>query len=279
MALLHLIVTKLQGIGADTQGTFDVNPKREAGVMASMLASGTGPSAPRYSAYPLPEYHARDADECLDYVAALLQSLLHATPHGAQPGAPGGTVDGADDGAAPRRTEPASYASAAARNGLHAYDGPPARDGAAAQHPVVLPLAALPTDANGAKVGVIQSRIEHLAERMWAAEERSGAPLDGAARTAPPPGRAPASAPVVRHPAQSPPSAGERQTFRKSLPYPLSNAQPQSSAYPLSYPMGMGDHGPVLLSCNSSTSPRRGCAACERQVGADARGDCGRGPA
>jgi len=226
--------------------------------MASVLASGTSPSAPRYSAYPLPEYHARDADECLDYVAALLQSLLHATPHGAQPTAPGGAVDGADDGAAPRRTEPASYASAAARNGLHAYDGPPSRNGAAAQHPVVLPLAALPTDANGAKVGVIQCRIERLAERMWAAEERSGAPLDGAARTAPPPGRAPASAPVVRHPAQSPPGAGERQTFRKSLPYPLSNAQPQSSAYPLSYPMGMGDHGPVLLTCNSSTSPRRG---------------------
>lgn len=54
-------------------------------------------------------------------------------------------------------------------------------------------------------------------------------------------------------------------SFFPNFPYPLSHAHPQSSTYPLSYPLGMGSDGPVLLtSGGDGTGPEGAVGAFER---------------
>jgi len=54
-------------------------------------------------------------------------------------------------------------------------------------------------------------------------------------------------------------------SFFRNFPYPLSHAHPQSSTYPLSYPLGMGSDGPVLLtSGGDGTGPEGAVGAFER---------------
>lgn len=68
--------------------------------------------------------------------------------------------------------------------------------------------------------------------------------------------------------AQSPNGSTSRDQRRSSFanfPYPISQAHPQSSTFPLSYPLGMGSDGPILLTSGASKEdPESAVGAFER---------------
>ncbi len=111
------------------------------------------------------------------------------------------------------------------------------------RHPVEgtvsLPLPQFNSELSDERTKAIEANLSRLAERLWKAEDH----LEVVAR----------SQEIVRTPgAEENPldqvhKDGRNLFFGKPFPYPLSHAQPQSSNYPLSYPLGMGVNGPVLL--------------------------------
>ncbi len=104
---------------------------------------------------------------------------------------------------------------------------------------VSLPLPHFTSAHSDERTRAIEENIGRLAARLWQAEDH----LEVVAR----------SQEIVRTPgaeedsAQQSPKDPRNLFFGKPFPYPLSHAQPQSSNYPLSYPLGMGLNGPVLL--------------------------------
>ncbi|CEH17888.1 probable nik-1 protein (os-1p protein) [Ceraceosorus bombacis] len=185
-------------------------------------------------------------------------------------------------------------------NGLHSAQGPDLQDHS--EGVVSLPLPRFHFDGGDSRTQQIESNLGRLVERLWKAEEdledvllkqaaasgvSSAGTLTGAVsgHASPVPifatqhaGLAsvqrsagdvlPPHASSLPAAASAASSPNETRTEAKSsilpgFPYPLSGAHPQSSTYPLSYPLGMGRDGPVLL------TPARGTAdAPENAVGA-----------
>ncbi|PKI84485.1 histidine kinase [Malassezia vespertilionis] len=103
---------------------------------------------------------------------------------------------------------------------------------AEARYAVDFPLAPFPEHERGVKLNLIQTLIQTMAHKLWDMEDHDMEQKTGAHR-------------------------GSRIAERRSLPYPLSQAHPLSSEYPLSFPMGMENNEPVILSYRkSSRAPR-----------------------
>lgn len=159
----------------------------------------------RYSPYAFPEASkltASNADASLDYIAALLETLVYAAPASRLP---------ARTHLAPNSQSDKVY-------------------------PISLDLPAL--DPNS-KVDAIQQMIASLTHKLWDAEDH----VDAA--------QSPARLSRIRTESRE---LSNSRVDRRSLPYPLSKAHPLSSEYPLSFPMGMENNEPVILSCRSPTS-------------------------
>ncbi|KAI3618449.1 hypothetical protein CBS9595_002812 [Malassezia furfur] len=169
---------------------------------------------PRFSPYAVPnaaQLTDANADTQLDYIAALLESVVCAAPR------------------APLR----DAFGQSARDGDIAAAGGGGGDGKL--YPVSLEA---PADAPH-KVHHIHELIGSLAHKLWHVEDvLSDVPL---------------STDDAAHGAQG---AGAR-THRRSLPYPLSKSHPLSSEYPLSFPIGMENDKPVILSCRTPVRPAR----------------------
>ena len=199
------------------------------------MATASRPGAPMwYSALPVPSAKATSADECLSYVSTLLDTLVHAAPFQGQHVPPELLSDSDANRDAPSGT---------GRPGLRISTDMSKMYGV----PLPLPRVEVPNAARQSQMHHIQSQIETLLQRSWQSDINS------------PPSGVPSRRKTS--PLLSPTS---RQHNRKSLPYPLSTAQPQSSAYPLSYPMGMGDNGPVLLTCPPVDSSSRAASPIEK---------------
>ena len=94
--------------------------------------------------------------------------------------------------------------------------------------PVSLPLPRFNTEQRDERTQQIEANLSALVERLWRAEDHLGSIAQEQKR------------------AQEGTHAGE-EVDRRAFPYPLSQAHPQSSSYPLSYPLGFDQTGPVLL--------------------------------
>ena len=171
-------------------------------------------SEPRFSPYPVPDAAALSeaaGDASLDYIAALLESVVYAAPR-------------------------------APLHDVHGHSVPGGAE-AAAMHAVSLAASG----AMPGKVQHIHALVASLAEKLWHTEDA----MCAASRTD--------AAPATDAPE---PSSGRAN--RRSLPYPLSKAHPMSSEYPLSFPIGMENNEPVILSCRSS-----GCATRLKRSGSE----------
>lgn len=135
---------------------------------------------------------------------------------------------------------------------------------------VTLPLPRFHYDGGDEKTQKIEANIGRLVERLWRAEdelerihqqqrkERRSSTLDNGDSEAP----------------ISPTGSDTMSFSRSKFPYPLSHAHPQSSTYPLSYPLGMGRDGPVLLTPAGGSGAAGGAnAGAEGAVGAFERYD------
>ncbi|PWN93695.1 putative nik-1 protein (Os-1p protein) [Acaromyces ingoldii] len=135
---------------------------------------------------------------------------------------------------------------------------------------VTLPLPRFHYDGGDEKTQKIEANIGRLVERLWRAEdelerihqqqskERRSSTLDNGDSEAP----------------LSPTGSDTMSFSRSKFPYPLSHAHPQSSTYPLSYPLGMGRDGPVLLTPAGGSGAAGGASAgAEGAVGAFERYD------
>jgi osomolarity two-component system, sensor histidine kinase NIK1 len=82
-----------------------------------------------------------------------------------------------------------------------------------------LPLPRFNFEKGDKRAELIEANIGKLVERLWSAEDQLALVKQQTSRT----------------------------DKRATLPYPVSQAHPQSSSYPLSYPLGFDSSGPVLL--------------------------------
>lgn len=165
---------------------------------------------------------------------------------------------------------------------------------------VTLPLPRYHYDAGDDRTVQIEANIGTMVERLWKAENQLEAiaqsnsselskaisKSDAAAAAAPAaPATADVSVTTISAPTSSASSgaaaisgadypqakddaatskAGRRSSLA-NFPYPLSQDHPQSSTFPLSYPLGMGSNGPVLLTSGSSSAdPESAVGAFER---------------
>lgn len=123
-------------------------------------------------------------------------------------------------------------------------------------YPLALPLPtfAAPTADDEQRTQAIEAHIATLVARLWAAEDEL-ASRDAAAAASSASGSQ--SKPRAASDDESPSDtrAGGAPYSLPNFPYPLSHAHPQSSTYPLSYPLGMSRHGPVLLTPSPSNAP------------------------
>lgn len=90
---------------------------------------------------------------------------------------------------------------------------------------VYLPLPRFRFSQGDERTERIEANISALVERLWRSEGQLEANRKIAYEDAP----------------------SSEETDKKMFPYPVSQAHPQSSSYPLSYPLGFDSSGPVLL--------------------------------
>jgi osomolarity two-component system sensor histidine kinase NIK1 len=102
---------------------------------------------------------------------------------------------------------------------------------------ISLPLPRFQTSTEDARMQQIQANIDTLVHRLWKAEDQ----LESRSHN------------------------GIQEGEKKAFPYPLSQEHPQSSSYPLSYPLGFDETGPVLL---RPTEQQGGGESAEGAVGA-----------
>ncbi|CAO1627455.1 unnamed protein product [Sympodiomycopsis kandeliae] len=122
---------------------------------------------------------------------------------------------------------------------------------------VSLPLPRYHFDGGDSRTETIEANIGYLIERMFKAEDQLAAINAQQAQAKNDKPKSPVSPSLTD-------SSGRRSSFA-NFPYPLSHAHPQSSTYPLSYPLGMGRDGPVLLTSGDPTAdPESAVGAFER---------------
>jgi osomolarity two-component system sensor histidine kinase NIK1 len=98
----------------------------------------------------------------------------------------------------------------------------------AAQGSVSLPLPRFQAAEADERTRQIEANLSSLAERLWRSEDQLA---------------------LVSQSSKGTHDEGQssEDQDKKAFPYPLSQAHPQSSSYPLSYPLGFDNSGPVLL--------------------------------
>ena len=174
----------------------------------------------RFSPYAVPaatQLTDANADTQPDYIAALLESVVCATPR------------------SPLRDAFGQSAREGDVAGANGGGGGGGGGGDGKLYPVSLEV---PADAPP-KVHHIHELIGSLAHKLWHVEDvLSDVPLP---------------TDDTAHGAQG----GARRAHRRSLPYPLSKSHPLSSEYPLSFPIGMENDKPVILSCRTPARPAR----------------------
>ncbi|CAD6887732.1 unnamed protein product [Tilletia controversa] len=165
---------------------------------------------------------------------------------------------------------------------------------------VTLPLPQFHFEGGDDRTQLIERNIGRLVERLWYAEdqlatlhvERENAFLNGAdvadavrrastvpnSRTASSAGKALGAGSVAAAAAAA--AAGSQNSFKRgftyTFPYPLSHVPPQSSSYPLSYPLGVGaDGGPVLLAAPRRSGSVYAGSSAGSSVGGGAQGASG----
>lgn len=120
---------------------------------------------------------------------------------------------------------------------------------------MTLPLPRFHYDGGDKRTDQIEADIGRLVERLWRSENQlqAIARADPAAyeRSLSPSNGASSSSPASRSPLLQGSSAiavkDARRASLTSFPYPISQDHPQSSSYPLSYPLAMGTDGPMIL--------------------------------
>ncbi|CAO1614287.1 unnamed protein product [Parajaminaea phylloscopi] len=250
----------------------------------------------RTTSSPLPTDATSYPNDYIEHLLLITTSILKASPppslgglYGPQTAAPSSasasspavsTINGAS--AAPKST---------GVNGSVSSGSSSVPVSATGESVVSLPLPRYHYDGGDERTAQIENNIGILVERLWKAENQleaiaqsqpsshtrsaSGKPTQAEGASA-----AAATSPVtasagtahgsgsgpVAAPSSSSTTTAERRSSFANFPYPLSQSHPQSSTFPLSYPLGMGSDGPVLLASSgaSSADPESAVGAFER---------------
>lgn len=219
---------------------------------------------------PLPDNGALPED-FVDHLLLITQSLVNSKP----PASLRGTYAAEGSGSHSATPRPASTPTGAndqnAASGASAASSffPPltSLDNSNKEATVSLPLPRFHFEGGDHRTQAIEANIGKLVERLWRAEDQletvskanSGRRVSGNAQQSRSAlassngtaanGSAGPSSEAMQRDAKSDQTDSRRSSLA-DFPYPLAHAQPQSSDYPLSYPLGMGEDGPVLLSAS-----------------------------
>lgn len=228
--------------------------------MAAVAMPSSNEDLSRQTSSPLPHDAALMPGNFIDHLYLITGSILKTTPPKSLQSAYGSPLNGHE--AAGSSSDGSSSSSASSI--------------------VTLPLPRYHFEGGNEKTAEIEANIGTLVERLWRAENQlemiaqshpnaltnkgpaeSSAPRpipsrgqEGGAKRESDEYEAPAG--VAATSANS-----ERRSSFAKFPYPISQDHPQSSSFPLSYPLGMGSDGPVLLA-SSTADPESAVGAFER---------------
>lgn len=219
--------------------------------MASVSASPSGSSLARVTTSPLPEAGQLPRN-FLDHLLLITEALVNSQP----PSRPATNGTSADD----HHSTSAIHEDAENDRNIVPSNATASAEGSASSSVVTLPLPRFKFEGGDERTEEIESNISKLVERLWRAEDQLAAiNTQQQSKQQHDKPKSPSSPD-----ASTSDGSGRRSSFA-NFPYPLSHAHPQSSTYPLSYPLGMGRDGPVLLtSGDPSADPESAVGAFER---------------
>ncbi|CAO1624380.1 unnamed protein product [Jaminaea pallidilutea] len=265
---------------ADVAASSSVQPADPASVIANGNGNGDDHLS-RSTSSPLPE-EAALPDDFIDHLLLITSGILKTRPPP--------SLRNAYEAEKRRTAGSSSSSSRGSASGAASSGNDAARDASDvdADSLMTLPLPRYHFEGGDARTSQIEAHIGTLVERLWRAENQ----LESISQASPallasvaPEGPARASqtaAAAGQHEdgtgargstavsgrssgARSDLSDRERRASFASFPYPIASAHPQSSSFPLSFPMGMGRDGPVLLaSGRSGADPEEAVGAFER---------------
>ncbi|PWN21694.1 hypothetical protein BCV69DRAFT_152360 [Microstroma glucosiphilum] len=234
----------------------------------SSVSSGSSSSTlSRTTRSPLPDLASLPTN-FIDHLLLITQTLVHSTPPPSLKSTYAAESSSSDYNGSTSatnghdRSNSAVSASSVSSTSSSSTALPSHPSGAAnasqgsSEATVTLPLPRFHYEGGDKRTDQIEADIGRLVERLWRSENQlqAIARADPAAyeRSLSPSSGVLPSSPASRSPIlQGSSAVSVKDTSRRasltSFPYPISQDHPQSSSYPLSYPLAMGTDGPMIL--------------------------------